>query len=178
VTDEVFDAQFRRLHAPEPPAPLVSRTLAAYRAQRRRDAFRIRGLAVAGMIGMTAMAMLVVREGEATGNPADMVERGAGPVLPAVDLKVAVVSPTGEVARFAPGEAYTAGTTLRFRVSSSAPTALTLRRDEIVIWNGAVGAGEADLPVGYTLEAGEAAAVFSLDGGAETLRFPVRAVRP
>jgi len=178
VTDEVFDAQFRGLRAPEPPAPLVSRTLAAYRAERRRDAFRVRGLAVAGMIGMAAMAMLVVREGEATGNPADMVERGAGPVLPAVDLKVAVVSPLGEVARFAPGEAYTAGTTLRFRVSSTAPATLTLRRDDVVLWSGPAPAGSTDLPVGYTLEAGEPAAVFSLEGGAETLRFPVRAVRP
>ncbi len=178
MTDEAFDAQFQGLAALEPPVPLVSRTLAAYRAERRRDAFRVRGLAVAGMLGMAAMAMLVVREGEATGNPASMVERGAGPILPAVDLKVAVVSPTGEVARFAPGDAYTAGTTLRFRVTSSASATLSLRRDDVVIWSGPVGPGTVDLPVGYTLEAGEAAAVFSLEGGAETLRFPVRAVQP
>lgn len=178
MTDDAFDAQFQVLVPVEPSAQVVSRTLAAYRSERRRDAFRVRGLAVVGMLGMAAMAMLVVREGEATGNPASMVERGAGPVLPAVDLKVAVVSPTGDVARFAPGDAYTAGTTIRFRVTSTAPTTLTLRRDDAVLWTGPVGAGTADLPVGYTLEAGELAAVFTLEGGAETLRFPLRAVRP
>ncbi len=178
MTDDAFDAQFRVLGPIEPSAQVVSRTLTAYKRQRRHDAFRVRGFAVAGMLGMAAMAMLVVREGEVTGNPSAMIERGAGPILPAVDLKVAVVSPSGEVARFVSGHTYTAGTTLRFRVTSTAPTTLSLRRDEAVIWSGPVGTGTVDLPVGYTLEAGEAAAIFTLEGGAEALRFPVRAVAP
>jgi hypothetical protein len=53
-----------------------------------------------------------------------------------------------------------------------------LRRDGELLWSGLVPAGGFDVPVGYTLEAGQPAAIFSLEGGDAPVRFPVRAVSP
>ncbi len=178
MNDDAFDAQFAELGAVEPRPELSSRTLQAWRRERQVGAWRTRAVAIAGMLAMAALAFFVVDSPEPHGTSASMVERGSGDSAPSVALKVVVRGLGGEVSRFAANQRYAAGNTLMFRVSTPAPAALTLRRNGVVVWSGEVGAGETDLPVGYTLEAGEAAAHFSVEGGAEALDVYVPAVAP
>ena len=55
---------------------------------------------------------------------------------------------------------------------------LALRRNGVALWTGTVPPGESDLPIGYTLEAGEAAAHFTLEGGALPADLYLPAVAP
>jgi hypothetical protein len=176
--DEAIDARFSSLGGVEPPPALAAGVLDAWRAERARDARRVRLFAGAGMIAMSALVLLVARDTPIIGVPEHLVERGVGEVLPAVELAVVVESASGESARLVPDQRYAAGCTLHFRVTSSAPTALRLSRDGVELWSGSVPAGSADLPVGYRLEQGEAAARFVLSGGAQTLTLYLPAVAP
>lgn len=178
MKDEAFDAQFADLGAVEPTPELSARTLQAWRRERQVGAWRTRGIAIAGMLAMAALALVVVDTPEPRGSTGSMVERGAGPSAPNVVLKVAVRGPGGEVSRFAANRRYAAGNTLMFRVSTHTTAALTLRRNGALVWSGTVAVGETDLPMGYTLEAGENAAHFTIEGGAETLDVYVPAVAP
>lgn len=178
MTDPEFDARFRELGPIEPPEALVRRTVAQYQRERAQGAWRTRVIAGVGMAAMAALTLLVVEEPPARGDPAQLVERGAGDVLPVVELKVAVRTPAGVVERFAVNQRYDAGDTLMFRVHASAPVTLTLRRDGVPFWSGPVPAGESDLPVGYQLEAGQGPALLELVGGAQTLKLALPAVTP
>lgn len=178
MTDPEFDARFRDLGPVEPPSRVADRTVAAWRGERRSAAWRTRTFAVAGMAAMAALSLLVVQDPDRPSDPGQLVERGAGEQSPTVELKVAVTLADGQIERFAANRRYDAGDTLMFRIRTTTSTTLTLRRDGVVVWSGAVPVGESDLPVGYRLEAGESAAIFSIEGGAETLRFPVPAVSP
>ncbi len=177
-SDDELDARFRELGPIDPPARVEQAVLTTYRAERQRGARRTRWWAVGGMAAMAALSLLVIAEPPARGDPAAMVERGAGEVRPTVELKVAVRLGAGTTERFAADRRYNAGDTLMFRVRTSAATTLTLTRAGVVVWSGPVPAGESDLPVGYQLEAGEGPAIFALTGGAEVLRLPVPAVSP
>lgn len=177
MTDAELDARFADLGPLAPPEAVSARTLAAVRAERSRAAWRVRAGAALGMAAMAALSLLVVTPPEA-GRPDTMVERGSGEAGVVVDLRVAVRRPTGEVSRFTPGERYAAGDTLMFRLQSTNAVDLKLLRNGVLLWAGRAPAGAFDLPVGYTLEPGEPAAVFSLEGGSEPVRFPVRAVAP
>lgn len=178
MNDDAFDAQFADLGAVEPAPELSARTLQAWRRERHVGAWRTRGIAIAGMLAMAALALVAVDSPEPSGTAESMIERGAGPSAPNVVLKVAVRSAGGEVSRFAANQRYAAGNTLMFRVSTPAAATLTLRRNGTLVWSGAVAAGETDLPMGYTLEAAETAAHFTIEGGAETLDVYVPAVAP
>jgi hypothetical protein len=178
MTDAELDLQFAGLGGVEPPELVVHRTIAAVKADRQRSALRTRVFAAAGMMVMAALTLLVVSGPPEKGDPAQLVERGAGPVLPAVELKVAVRHADGTVERFATNQRYAAGDTLMFRVAASAPATLRLVREGAVLWSGPVPAGETDLPVGYTLEPGEAPARFVVEGGAESLTLYLPAVAP
>lgn len=177
MTDTELDTMFADLGGVAPPEALSARTLAAVRSERARSAWRVRLGAAFGMAAMAALSLMVVRAPEG-GRPETMVERGSGESAAVVDLRVAVRRPTGELSRFTPGERYAAGDTLMFRLQSTTAVDLKLLRNGAVVWEGRAPAGPFDLPVGYTLEAGEAAAVFSLEGASESIRFPVRAVAP
>ncbi len=177
MTDAELDASFADLGGLAPSPQLSARTLEAVRRERAAGGWRVRILAGVGMAAMAALSLLVVTPPE-RGDPATMVERGSGESAVAVDLRVAVRRPTGELARFAANERYAAGDTLMFRIHTSTATSLTLRRDDVVLWEGTAPGGAFDVPVGYTLEAGEGPAVFTLSGGAELQRVFVPAVMP
>ena len=177
MTDDSFDARFRDLAATEPPPALVERTLNAYRSARQRDAWRVRGFAAAGMMAMAALSLVVVSGPPHVGDPTKMVERGSGELARSLDVRVAVRRIGGSVERFATNQRYAAGDTLMFRVSVDQPCTVTLRREGVVLWTGPV-SGEMDLPVGYTLEAGEPAARFGLDAGGEPTTVYLPAVAP
>lgn len=178
MNDTELDLQLRELGGIEPPELVVRRTVAAYQAERRRSAVRTRVFAVAGMGLMAAMSLFVVSGPPEKGDPATLVERGSGEVLPSVDVKVAVRRAGGTVERFATNQRYAAGDTLMFRVTASTPTSLRLLREGALLWSGPVPAGESDLPLGYTLEAGEAPARFVVEGGAESVTVYLPAVAP
>ncbi|GDX79521.1 hypothetical protein LBMAG42_13320 [Deltaproteobacteria bacterium] len=178
MNDDAFDAQFTELGPVEPKPELSAHTLRAWRRERQAGAWRTRGIAVAGMLAMAALALLVVDAPEPQGTTETMVERGTGPAAPNVVLKVVVRGPAGEVSRFATNQRYAAGNTLMFRVSTPIAAPLALRRNGALVWSGSVAAGETDLPLGYTLEAGEDAAHFTIEGGAEALDVYVPAVAP
>jgi len=178
VTDQEFDARFGDLGPIEPPELVVRRTVAAYQTERRRGAVRVRVFAVGGMALMAALSLMVVSGPPDRGDPSTLVERGSGAVLPGVDVKVAVRHAAGTTERFATNQRYAAGDTLMFRVAATAPADLKLLREGVVLWAGHVNAGEVDLPVGYTLEAGEGAARFVVEGGAESITVYVPAVAP
>lgn len=178
MNDDSFDAQFGALGGVEPAPDLAARTLDAWRRERRVGAWRTRGIAIVGMLAMAALTLLMVDSPDPRGSAATMVERGGGLSAPVVALKVVVRGADGEVARFAANRRYAPGDTLMFRVSTPTATPLTLRRNGVLVWSGNTGAGETDLPVGYTLEAGETAAHFTVEGGAEPLDVFVPAVAP
>ena len=176
AADRAFDLQFSTLAVIGPPRNIETQTLAAWRAERKRTEFRTRLIAGIGMIAMAAMALLVVNDTPIVGTPESMVERGAAAASPAIGVKVSVRTPSGMVERFATNRRYDAGTTLMFRVSIPAPTLLTLRREQQVLWTGELPAGDHDLPVGYTLESGEGAARFLIEGGTEPATIYLPAV--
>ncbi len=178
MTDEEFDARFGALGSIEPPARVVDKTLAAWRSERQRSAWRTRAFAVTGMVAMAALSLFVVSDPAERGDPALMVERGSGDTLPTVVIKAAIRSTRGSVERFATNQRYAAGDTLMLRVQCSAPATVTLRREGVVLWSGSVPAGETDLPVSYAFEAGEAPARFTVEGGAQTQTVYVPAVMP
>ncbi len=143
-------------------------------ANRRRPWPWIGGLlaaAAALLVGYVALP-----SGPVPGDPSDWIARGEESIGPAVDLRLAVRSPTGEVARFRRDASYTAGDTLLFRYDAHVPGHLHLVRIDadgvVVIHQQAVGGtGTADLSgdletggglVGYSMETGEAEAVFAL----------------
>lgn len=177
MTDAELDAKFADLGGLAPSEALCARTLMRVREDRSRSAWKVRLIAVAGMVAMAAMSLVVVTPPE-KGDAASMVERGSGEQAVGVELRVAVRRASGEVSRFVPGERYLAGETLMFRIQSTKPLELQLRRDGELLWSGLVPASGFDVPVGYTLEAGQPAAIFSLEGGDAPVRFPVRAVSP
>jgi hypothetical protein len=178
VNDTDFDRQFAELGGVAPPDAVSARTLAAFRRERAQGAWKVRIVAFAGMAAMAALSLVVVAPPE-QGDPAAMVERGGGggPVA-TVDLRAAVRSGNGEIARFAANGRYVAGDTLMFRVTTSAPLSLSLRRDGVLVWAGDVPAGATDLPLAWRFEAGEGPAVFTLSGGPEPLVLRVPAVAP
>ena len=79
---EACDAQFSELGAIEPRPELAARTLQAWRRERQVGAWRTRGVAIAGMLAMAALALLVVDASDPRGSAESMVERGAGPSAP------------------------------------------------------------------------------------------------
>jgi hypothetical protein len=174
--DDRFDARFRAIAGSEPSEVLGARTLAGWRAQRSRHALGVRVVAGLGMLGMAAMTLLVVRDVPERGRIENLVERGDAGTVARVDLKVAVRLPSGEVARFATNRRYVAGSTLLFRVTTSETTRLTLSREHTVLWTGELPPGEHDLPVAYSLEAGEEAARFVVEGGSAPAVLLVPAV--
>lgn len=119
------------------------------------------GLAAA----LAASAALAVRSGtDRVADPSQLVARGAGEVTQSLSLRVAVRR-GATTERLAVGSAYSAGDTLIFRVSSSVAGPIVLRRDDEILYRGSIPAGDSDLPVGYTLEAGQGAARFVVEGG-------------
>lgn len=178
MTDHDFDQQFASLGGVEPPERLQQRTLAAYRAERARDGRRNRVVAAVGMLTMAALTLLVVQEEPTVGDPATMVERGAGEAAAAVSVKVAVTRAGRPDAaeRFASTQRYSVGDTLHFRVSASKPLTLTLRHDHATLWTGPVPEGESDLPVGYALEPSAGPSRLVFEGGAEAVVVELPAV--
>ena len=178
MTDEAFDAQFGAL-APLDPAPvLIERTLGEVRRERSRGAWRVRAVAATGMLAMAALTLLTLNAPPQSGTAATMVERGVGGASPAIEMKVAVQMKQGETLRCSTDRRYGAGDTLLFRVHAPAAMELALRRNGVALWTGTVPPGESDLPIGYTLEAGEAAAHFTLEGGALPADLYLPAVAP
>jgi hypothetical protein len=149
------------LAQPEPPrvVPLPAPLPLAPRRPRARWPMLAAGMALAaGILFFTLPAPPTV------GEPTAMVARGDGEIVPSLELRVAVRR-GASVERLTMGQAYQAGDTLLFRVSAGAPMTLTLRRNDQVLFQGDVPAGDTDLRVGYTLEAGEPAARFVVEGG-------------
>lgn len=178
MTDDEFDARFSALGGIEPSPRVVDKTIRAWQAERRRSGSRTRILAAVGMAAMAALSLLVISDPAERGDPALMVERGSGDMLPSVVIKAAVRYGSGSVERFAVNQRYAAGDTLMFRVQCSAPATVTLRREGVVLWSGQVPAGESDLPVSYAFEPGEGPARFTVEGGAEPQTVYVPAVKP
>ena len=134
--------------------------------------------AVGTVAALAAGALLLVGwEPERVGDPSALVARGVGEVTPTVALRVAVER-GGRTERLSTGTTYSAGDTLIFRVSSSVAGPIELRRDDVVLYRGTVSAGDTDLRVGYTLEAGEAAARFVLEAGGARDVVEIPAVNP
>ncbi|MDP2315407.1 MAG: hypothetical protein Q8P41_21090 [Pseudomonadota bacterium] len=157
----------RLLPAPPPAAlPAVAKPSSRWR------------LSVAvGALALAAAALLVVRTAPPEqADPDALVPRGDGEVLPALQLRVAVKQ-GDHTERLALGRSYGAGDTLLFRVSASAPMDLVLRREGVVLYKGRVPAGDTDLPVGYALEAGEAATHFVVEGGGTSAVVELAEVR-
>lgn len=178
MTDEAFDAQFAALTRIDPAPALVERTLSEVRRERARGAWRVRALAATGMLMMAALTLLTLNAPPESGAAATMVERGSGGSSPAIEMKVAVRVKQGETVRFSTDRRYGAGDTLLFRVHAPAAMELSLRRNGVPVWTGSVPAGESDLPIGYTLEAGQAAAHFTLEGGTQPADLYLPAVAP
>jgi hypothetical protein len=178
VTDVDFDAQFADLGGLQPPPTLSDRTLRAVARQRASGGWRVRLIAVVGMAAMAALSLVVVAPPE-HGASSSLVERGAGgePGV-AVDLRVAVRRADGELSRFAAGERYAAGDTLMFRIDTPSALDVQLHRNGFLVWSGRAPGGAFDVPSGYTLESGEAEAVFTLAGGRQVVRIVVPAVSP
>jgi hypothetical protein len=151
--------------------PTTAPTPTLARARRRWAlAGALLALAAGGTLAMRALP-------EPASDPASLVPRGDGDVLPRLGLRVAVRRGT-VVERLTAGRAYAPGDTLLFRVSAPTPLTLTLRRDDEVIFRGPVPAGDTDLPVGYALEAGQGAARFTIEGGGATASVSLPGVSP
>lgn len=173
----------------EPPAELLSATLAAVEAERAAESvpeltpanaphrtWRWVGLAAAA----AAAALLVVglQPGPEVGDPSQMVARGNGETEPMVVLKMAVEH-EGALERLREGS-YPAGDRLFFRVSSDMPGYAALVRvdaDRIeLLDHRALKAGEADLtldgsPMAWTLEPGDPSSVFALLGSSQPIEI-------
>ncbi len=117
------------------------------------------GLGVA--LGLGISGLFLVEPPVERGDPSQMVARGSGGVQARLTLEV-VVRAGERSERLRAGEAYPAGTTLVFRVHSTAEAEVALSRNGEIFYRGRVGPGESALPMGYTLEAGEGAAVFEV----------------
>jgi hypothetical protein len=175
VTDEELDTRFAALRDVEPPAAVQRATLRAVADLRERPRRR---LFLTFAVAMAAGLALALRSGApAVGDLARMTPRGAGESASAVDLRVAVRTSAG-VSRLERDRAYAAGDTLLFRVYTSTPADVRLTRDGALLYAGAVPAGETDLPIGYTLEAGEGAAVFRLSAADAATELRIPAVKP
>ncbi len=177
MTDAEFDRRFTGMQAIEPTPLVVARTLFAWGAARRRDAWAVRAIALTGMIAMAAATVLVVDVPAPPAGHSSMVQRGSGDAAVRVDLAT-FVRQGQSVERFAVGNGYHAGDTLLFRVAVAEPMTLSLYRDDALIWSGRVPAGESQLPLGYTLEAGQRAAVFRVAGGTTYVSVAVAPVLP
>jgi len=174
VTDAELDARFASLPAQPPSAELCVRTLALVAAERETERLAAaiapraaersrtrRWVATLTGLGAVAAALAAWPGAPEVADPAELVPKGA-PAAPAVDLRAAVRR-GGSVERYTPGARYAAGDTVYFRVHTSSPTTARLTRDGVEIWAGPLAGGEVDLPVGYALEPGEAAATFAID---------------
>ena len=192
MTDAELDARFGGLADVSPPDALATRTLALVAAERAREQTVDAERAPSGWYARVRerrWTLLAVALGLLTFNLAtfdapsvapasDLQPKGAGDVVPLLDLRAAVKR-GDSVERFAAGTRYAEGDTVIFRVYSSVATPATLTRNGAVLWSGALPAGESDLPVGYAFEAGEDAARFEVRtpaGAAATLT--VAAVAP
>lgn len=174
MTDPELDARFDYMREMEPPPALQERTLALLRQERAREQRGRWALPAAGGLALAASALLLLRGPTATtAEPGQLVARGSSEISAQIGLKVAVRR-AGGVERFQSGARYQPGDTLQFRVFSQDPGQVTLRRNGVVLYQGAVQAGETDLPVGYTLEAGEGASTFlvEVDGVFEQVEVP------
>jgi hypothetical protein len=192
VTDAELDLKLQALGPVEPPRGVQARVLTAVGVSDARVAALIGPeplplrmpparprwrwpVAVASLAMAAAALYAVVPSPPERAQPDALVPRGFGDIRPSLGLRVAVRS-SGQVERLRPGQAYQPGDTLLFRVSSSVPVDIVLRRGDAVLYRGAVPAGDTDLPVGYTLEAGEAAAPFVVEGSGAEARFDMTAV--
>jgi len=184
VTDAELDLQLRALGPIDPPRAVQARVLAAVGVPEARVVallgpepvpLRARSprrwqVAVATFALAAAALYAVLPSPPERAAPDSLVPRGVGELQPSLGLRVAVRSGV-QVERFRPGSTYKAGDTLLFRVSSSVPATITLRRGAVELYRGTVPAGDTDLPVGYTLEAGEAAMPFVVEGAGVEARF-------
>jgi hypothetical protein len=179
LTDQELDAQFAALRDVPPPEALTrdthARVLAEIGPAPRRRVHRV-ALAVFAAAAALVLALLVP-SAPPQADPAALVPKGAGEVVPTLDLRVAVRH-GANTERFSAGSRYAAGDTLLFRVSASAPMTLRLSRNGADLWHGPVPSGDTDLPVGYTLEAGEGAATFVVEGEGARALLDVPAVTP
>ncbi len=143
----------------DPPARLTAPRVA-------RPPRAARALAVLAPLALAALALFSLRTPD-HGDPALLVPRGvAGPAAPApLDLDVAVKRTSG-IARLDPNAAYAVGDTLVFQVTLPEPATVALLRSaggvEAVVWSGPVAAGSQALPAGYTLDAGDPVATFTV----------------
>ncbi len=129
-------------------------------------------------VALAAAALLTLRTAPpAVGDPAALVARGNAERAPSLEVRVAVSRASG-VERLRAGQAYSAGDTLVFRLSSSTACEVTLRREGELVFQGPVPAGDTDLPVGYTLEAGQGPARFVLEGAGVRSVFDLPGVQP
>jgi len=137
------------------PAPRIARPPRAARV-----------LAVLAPLALAALALLALRA-PTHGDPALLVPRGvSGPASPApLDLDVAVKRASG-IARLDPNAAYAVGDTLVFQVTLPEPATVAILRSaggvEAAVWSGQVAAGAQTLPAGYTLDAGDPVATFTV----------------
>ena len=192
MTDQELDTRFAGLADVPPPDALRVRTLAlvaAERAQERTlDAERPpsgwfsrvrerRWTLLAVALGLVVINLSVFQP-PSVAPPQDLQPKGAGDVVPHLDLRAAVKH--GEsVERLASGARYAAGDTVLFRVTTSIAATATLTRNGVPVWTGPIAAGESDLPVGYTLESGESAAHFEVRTEAGAIAgLSVEAVAP
>jgi hypothetical protein len=181
VTDAELDRQLAALGGVEPPPELQRRILSEVGVPAERVAAlveaprllslprpavapprlarRWRPFVLIGGLALAAASLLVVRAPTPVADPAALVPRGSTDIAATLALRVAVRQ-GDRVERLAVGQPYRAGDTLLFRVSSPGPADIELRRGDIVLYRGAIPAGDTDLPVGYTLEAGEGPARF------------------
>ena len=185
MTDADFDARFAALRDIEPPLALQASTLTAYAVLRRPQPRKApRWPWAAGGFALAAAALLAVfAQPPERGDPAAFVPRGSGEITPVITLRVAVrtSSATGagdQLSRLSTDTRYRVGDTLLFRVTIPSPMNLTLSRNGVPLWTGPVRGGDVDLPVGYTLEAGDDAAVFRVEGNGVSAEIGTREVAP
>lgn len=108
--------------------------------------------------------MLVVPRPEPVADPRQLVEKGAGEVVPALALRGVVSRVLSEVEeRVGPDTQYIPGDMLRFRVTTPRAGTLRLRRNGELVWTGPVAEGDVDLPIGWAFAAGEGAARFTAE---------------
>lgn len=184
MTDREFDLRFAGLAEVPPPPALAARTLASVAAERVRAPAR--GYHPVGAwrwsLLVAALALVVLNvwtAGPAPDAPVSgLIPKGSGESASHLDLRAAVKH--GEsVERLVSGARYAVGDTVLFRVTTSIAATATLTRNGVTLWTGAIPAGESDLPVGYTLEAGEPAAQFDLTTAAGAVAgVSVAAVTP
>ena len=175
--DAAFDLRFAALAELAPPADLSAAVLAAVEreAQVTPAAGMPRWAALGAALALAAALLLVVlppRGGTAL-DPTTLTPKGVGTTRPDVALKVAVSS-HGEIARYRADRRYTVGDVLHFRASVTAPSeALLVRVDPqgaaVVHRQPLAADAELDLPLTWTLEAGEQTAAFALLAAASPL---------